>query len=97
MEYKSYSYADYEKAMKLLKKRLRLTEIFTGLKVFFKDHSETRMDVNLTEIDKPKIVREVEMILDKVTRKYKSNNSGEDFSTTHTPLTEWMAKGDFHE
>lgn len=88
MGYKSCNYGDYKRDRELFKKRLGLAEIFIELKVFFKDHSETWLDVNLTEIDKPKIVREVEMILDKATRKYKSNNSEEDFSTTQH--TEWI-------
>ena len=48
------------------------------------------MDVNLTEINKPEVVKRTERNLDKATREHKKNNSAEeDFPTTHTPLTEW--------
>ena len=78
-----------------LKNKIRKIEeaqegMIAGIIVFFKDHSETWMDINLTEIEKPEIVKKTERNLDKATREYKKNNNPEeDFSTTHAPLTEW--------
>ncbi len=82
-------------SMKDLKNKIREAEkegkIFAGLDVFFKDHSETWMNVNLTEIEKPEIVKKAEKNLKKATREYKKNNSvEEDYSTAqHTSLTKW--------
>ena len=88
-------------SMKDLKNKIREAEkegkIFAGLDVFFKDHSETWMNVNLVKIEKPELVKKVEKYLKKTVQEYKNNNPEEDFSTTqHTPLTEWTVKGDSH-
>ena len=56
----------------------------------FNDSTETWMDEDLVEIEKPEPVKNVEKYLKKTVQEYKKNNNPEeDFSTTHTPLTEW--------
>ena len=70
--------------------------VFAGLSVSFNDFTETWMDENLTEIEKPELVKKVEKYLKKVTQGYRNNNSEEEDSSNiqHTSLTEWTLKGD---
>ena len=71
--------------------------IFAGLSVFFKDdHTETWMGENLLKIEKPELVKKAEKYLRRITQGYRNNNPEEEDSSNiqHTPLTEWMTKGD---
>ena len=65
--------------------------VFAGLSVSFNDFTETWMDENLTEIEKPELVKKVEKYLKKVTQGYTKGDYNEDSHSTiqHTPLTEW--------
>ena len=63
--------------------------VFVGLDVSFNDSTEIWMNEDLVEIEKPEPVKNVEKYLRKTIQEYKNNNPEEDFSTTHTPLTEW--------
>ena len=69
-------------------------EIFAGLEVFFKDHTETWMSENLIEIEKPEIVKEAERYLNKRIQGYIEEDETSHPTIQRTTLDKWV--GDDH-
>ena len=67
-------------------------EVFAGLPVSFNDFTETWMNEDLVEIEKPELVKKAEKHLRKVVQGYAKGDDEDSHSTVqHTPLT---VKGD---